>query len=158
MTLCSPGFRRDKTRLGLEEVLPYLIPEQADYLRDLLNQRPSHDNALQILTFLESQFHKQIEADRSARIQVWKKRMRASDSNQSDWLKKHKKPLVLPLAHDGQTITASIHNRMHAIRTAWSKIYTAHKNGEPSLRAFLSAYGPNLKRSLNSLPDITADF
>ena len=46
---------------------------------------------------------------------------------------------------------------MEAIRDAWSKIFWAHKNGEPNLRQFMDKFGPSLKRAAVELPPLQPD-
>ena len=84
--------------------------------------------------------------------------MRSSVADQSNWLARRRRRQVLPVASDGRQATASMQGRAKIIRDAWSRIYEAHKSGEPSFHGFLAAYGPTLQRAAVDLPVVEGNM
>ena len=69
--------------------------------------------------------------------------------------KNKKNILAISMTKNGPS--ANSQSRMEAIRDAWSKIFWAHKNGEPNLRQFMDKFGPSLKRATVELPPLQPD-
>ena len=83
--------------------------------------------------------------------------MRSDDKEAATWLLNKGKKKILAVSMTKEGPSANSQTRMEAIRAAWSKIFWAHRDGEPNLRKFLEKFGPTLKRATVELPLITAD-
>ena len=150
-----PGVRRDRTWKAIQEILPYLSPHYQPQLLPILNSPVDNDKAKEVEQILKSAYQQQCRENSQARLKFWKQNIRSSASETANWLKNRKKPAILRVAVTDQGQSANCQSRMSAIRHAWSKIFEAHKNGEPSLHQFMQKFGPTLKRSLLSLTPIT---
>ena len=54
-------------------------------------------------------------------------------------------------------MTAEHTVRLNSIANVWKDIYSRHKNGEPTFRAFMDKYGEHLRSHSNTLNSITPD-
>ena len=152
------GYRRSTTWANTPEVLPHLHEPYRQQPAELLQglDRPQTATAAQVV--LERAIEQQYQLKRAQRLSSWKRSMRSSVSDQSQWFAKRRRRQVLPVAADSGQTTASLSGRAKIIREAWSKIYSAHQHGEPSLRSFLDKYGPTLKRAVVDLPTLDGEM
>ena len=148
------GHRRSLTWSNVSEVLPHLHSPYQEQLSALLQTPDGPQSSAAATVVLQRAIEQQAQFNRSQRLVAWKLQMRASVGNQSKWLAKRRRRQVLPVATDGRRATASLQGRAQIIRESWQRIYEAHKNGEPSFRGFLEAYGPNLQRGAVELPSL----
>lgn len=47
---------------------------------------------------------------------------------------------------DNMLTANSVQDRLSSISHVWKKIYSNHKNGEPSFRDFMTEYGPTMEK------------
>ena len=82
--------------------------------------------------------------------------MRRSEAQQYQWLKNRSKQVPISITVVNNKPTANTNARLEAIANVWKNIYSIHKNGEPSARAFFQKYGEHMRRGISDLPPITA--
>ena len=150
----APGYRRDKTWKKLFDIILHLPHQYQHEFKCLAAQPVSLELAKRVETLLQNIYKTQCKENSSQRILNWKKRMRSDDSEATKWLRTKTKKKILAISSTEEGPFANSQSRMEAIRDAWSKIFWAHKNGEPSLRQFLTKFGPSLKRATIALPEL----
>ena len=146
------GYRRSLTWQHVHEVLPHLHSPFREQLSQLLQTPDGAQSADAATVILQRAIAQQSQINRFQRLNTWKRQMRSSVADQSNWLARRRRRQVLPVASDGHQATASMQGRAKIIRDAWSRIYEAHKSGEPSFHGLLAAYGPTLQRAAVDLP------
>ena len=147
-----PGYRRAVTWRNVSDVVNVLKEPYKEQLVQTLHAADGPQAANQAVSILQRAIEQQHQVNRKQRLDNWKRDLRSSDAKQSAWLAKHRRKGILPVATDGRTSTASLAGRAKFIREAWSKNYTAHKNGEPGFRQFISHYGPTLRKAVSQDP------
>ena len=153
----APGHRRDRTWELLPEVLSYVPESHQQSLQSVLCQRFSPDSAQRALQVLKSALEVMDQANRTQRVQVWKRRLRSSATEAQHWLSSRTAKPMVHITCKGTRATAANGERLALIREAWDGIFQAHKNGEPELRRFMDVFGSTLQRSLCQLPKLTGD-
>ena len=122
-------------------------------LEPLLRQTVDHLVAARATELLEGALrHLQVQ-ERSARVQCWKRAMRATPAVPFDWLRHKAKPAPIQLTTTTAGATANAQARLEAIQTVWRG---SNQQGEPSLGAFMREYGQHLKRQVVDLRELQA--
>ena len=92
VTVARPGFRRDKTWGYLARVLDSLGRDVREELEPLLRQTVDRSIAIRATELLEAALRRAQVQENSARIQCWKRALRAAPSAPYNWLRCKAKP------------------------------------------------------------------
>ena len=151
------GTRFDRTLRNFKKNLDALSPDIKLQVQLQLVPNFSPANAAVLCETLQNLLNENNRQDLSQRLKKWKERLQNSDQKVYKWIKKKSQVVHENLSKVGENLTSNYHARLDAISAVWKKIYTLHKNGEPSFRNFMEVFGQNLQRHLVSLAPITAD-
>jgi hypothetical protein len=146
----APGTRRDKTISNIQKVSPFISEDKLQDLNDaLVSQHALHiiDNAIN-----EEQLK-----DKQKRIQKWKGGLRKDEKAAFQYIRRKSPAVPVKISYVDGKMTAEHTVRLNRIANVWKDIYSRHKNGEPSFRAFMDKYGEHLKSHSNTLNPITTN-
>lgn len=146
----APGTRRDKTISNIQKVSPFISEDKLQDLNDaLVSQHALHiiDNAIN-----EEQLK-----DKQKRIQKWKGGLRKDEKAAFQYIRRKSPAVPVKISSVDGKMTAEHTVRLNRIANVWKDIYSRHKNGEPSFRAFMDKYGEHLKSHSNTLNPITTN-
>ena len=139
----SHGTRKDGTIKNLWSVLPWLSPQHAESFEQSLSSSKFEQVAVTLKNALEANDRE----DRQQRILKWKRSLRKDLSASYQHLRRKAASAPAQVSTVQGQATANIKDRLASIEAVWKKIYSMHKNGEPTFRRFMEIYRPFLKTS-----------
>ena len=157
MSKMQIGTRFDRTFENFKKNLKALSSDLASQVQSHIEPNFSPANAVVLCEILQKLINDNNRQDRHQRLKKWKERLQNSDQKVYKWIKSKSQVVHENLSKIGGHLTSNYHARLNAISTVWKRIYTLHKNGEPSLRSFMEVFGEKLQRHLVTLEPITAD-
>ena len=155
VNIAAPGYRRDRTRCLIREVLPYISSTSQAQVSDILATNFEASQNQSLITILQTELRILEANNRKARIDTWKITLREKSEEQFRWIKNKTKKAPIHVTDIGGHLTANMSNRLDALKNVWSKIYSQHKKDEPSFRQFMHHFGARLNREIIDLPPIT---
>ena len=141
--VASHGTRRDRTINNLWHVMPWLPPHLVERFEQSLNS----SNFEQVAATLKLALEANDREDRQQRITEWKRSLRKDLSASYQHLRRKAASAPVQVSTVQGKASANIADRLSSIEEVWKKIYSTHKNGEPTFRHFMEIYGPSLKAS-----------
>ena len=153
ITVAAHGTRRDRTINNLWHVMPWLPPHLVERFEQSLNS----SNFDQVAATLKLALEANDREDRQQRITEWKRSLRKDLSASYQHLRRKAASAPVQVSTVQGKATANIADRLSSIEEVWKKIYSTHKNGEPTFRRFMEIYGPSLKASRANCGILTED-
>ena len=149
--VASNGTRKDRAIANLWSVLPFLHPNYAEPFKNAL----CCSNFQEVAAVIKLAMNANERDDRQQRITEWKRSIRKDISSSYQHLRRKASKAPTQVSFANGQITANISDRLRSIEAVWKKVYSTHKNGEPTLRRLLEIYGPSLKSSKSNLGQLT---
>lgn len=139
----STGVRFDRTWNKFLKISRQLPNDISQKLTPHFQETPTQPMCEFLAQFVLELLKENTSQDRSQRLKCWKHSLQNSDRNIFKWTKKKPKTTHDKLSQTSDGFTCNYQARL--TRTSqvqvWKDIYSMHKQGGPTLRAFPAEYG-----------------